>query len=531
MELRKYQLESKEAVLKEWEDGNKRTLLVLPTGCGKTIVFSSIAGELAKNGETVLTLAHREELLTQAMDKQYSVTGIMPALEKADSSCIAAYSPLVVGSVQTLCRQKRLERFPKNYFSTIIIDEAHHALSDSYQGILEYFDQAKVLGVTATPDRADKKQLSKIFDSLAYEYSMRDAIKEGYLSPIKCQTIPLKIDISNVHTKMGDYDSNELVSALEPYLEEIADHMKEYCRGKHTVVFLPLVAISQRFAEILNSKGFHAIEVNGSSENRSEILEDFSVGKYDVICNAMLLTEGWDCPCVDCIIVLRPTQSRALYQQMVGRGTRLCEGKDHLLLLDFLWMTSKHNLCRPCSLVAKTQEVADRITELIELDENEYDLLEAEEKAERDVVAEREKSLADALKANQLKKKRLINPLDIYELLEDFDLATYEPAFEWERAPATEKQLKTLEKFGVNIDFVETKGLASKLLDVCVERSSQQLATLPQVKLLKRYGFVNVAQWKMKTATQIISRIAAHNWRLPGGFDPKTYIPNEVKSA
>ena len=181
MELRKYQLESKQAVLKEWEDGNKRTLLVLPTGCGKTIVFSSIDGELAGKGETVLTLAHREELLTQAMDKQYSVTGIMPSLEKADSSCMAAYSRLVVGSVQTLCRQKRLERFSKDYFSTIIIDEAHHALSDSYKNILEYFDQAKVLGVTATPDRADKKQLSKVFDSLAYEYSMRDAIKEGYL--------------------------------------------------------------------------------------------------------------------------------------------------------------------------------------------------------------------------------------------------------------------------------------------------------------------------------------------------------------
>ena len=528
MELRKYQLESKQAVLKEWEDGNKRTLLVLPTGCGKTIVFSSIAGELAGKGETVLTLAHREELLTQAMDKQYSVTGIMPSLEKADSSCMAAYSQLVVGSVQTLCRQKRLERFPKDYFSTIIIDEAHHALSDSYKNILEYFDQAKVLGVTATPDRADKKQLSKVFDSLAYEYSMRDAIKEGYLAPIKCQTIPLKIDISNVHTKMGDYDSNELVSALGPYLEEIADHMKEYCRGKHTVVFLPLVAISQRFAEILNSKGFHAIEVNGSSENRSEILEDFSAGKYDVICNAMLLTEGWDCPCVDCIIVLRPTQSRALYQQMVGRGTRLCEGKDHLLLLDFLWMTSKHNLCRPCSLVAKTQEVADRITELIELDENEYDLLEAEEKAERDVVAEREKALAEALKANQQKKKRLINPLDIFELLEDFDLATYEPTFDWERVPATEKQLKTLEKFGVDIDFVETKGLASRLLDMCFKRSGQNLATLPQVKLLRRYGFVNVNQWKMQTANHVISRIAANHWRIPGWFNPAEYIPSEV---
>ena len=191
-------------------------------------------------------------------------------------------------------------------------------------------------------------------------------------------------------------------------------------------------------------------------------------------------------------------------------------------------MTSKHNLCRPCSLVAKTQEVADRITELIELDENEYDLLEAEEKAERDVVAEREKALADALKANQQKKKRLINPLDIFELLEDFDLATYEPTFDWERVPATEKQLKTLEKFGVDIDFVETKGLASKLLDMCFKRSEQNLATLPQVKLLRRYGFVNVNQWKMQTANHVISRIAANHWRIPGWFNPAEYIPSEV---
>ena len=327
MELRPYQEQAKEAVLKEWEKGIHKTLLVLPTGCGKTIVFSKIIENRVLAGERVLVLAHRGELLEQAADKLATATGLRCATEKADETCIGTWYRVVVGSVQTLMREKRLNRFPSDFFKSIVMDEAHHCISDSYQRVLEHFNEAKVLGVTATPDRGDMKNLGTVFESLAYEYTLPKAIKEGYLSPIKAVTIPLKLDLTGVSTQAGDFKASDIDTALDPYLYQIADEMTKYCLNRKTVVFLPLIATSQKFKNILNEKGFNAAEVNGNSTDRAEILKDFDEGKYNVLCNSMLLTEGWDCPSVDCVVVLRPTKVRSLYSQMVGRGTRLCGQK------------------------------------------------------------------------------------------------------------------------------------------------------------------------------------------------------------
>ena len=222
MELRPYQKEAKTAVLSQWEQGNSKTLLVLPTGCGKTIVFAKIAEDRVRNGERVLILAHRGELLEQAADKILNACGLGCAVEKAEESCIGSWYRITVGSVQSLMREKRLAQFSKDYFNTIIIDEAHHSISDSYQKILGYFDEAKVLGVTATPDRGDMKNLGQVFDSLAYEYTLPRAIKEGYLSPIKALTIPLKLDLTGVGTQAGDYKASDIDTALDPYLYQIA---------------------------------------------------------------------------------------------------------------------------------------------------------------------------------------------------------------------------------------------------------------------------------------------------------------------
>lgn len=263
-------------------------------------------------------------------------SGLTTAMEKAEQSCIGKWDRIIVGSVQTLCRDSRLALFSKNYFDTIIIDEAHHALSSSYQAILNYFDTADILGVTATPDRSDMQNLGKVFDSLAYEYTLRDAINSGYLVKIQVQTLPLHIDFTNVKITAGDFQAGDIGRVLDPYLEQIADTLLDY-KDRKIVVFLPLIETSQKFCKMLIERGFNAAEVNGNSKDRNEITEAFANGKYNVLCNSMLLTEGWDCPSVDCVIVLRPTKSRALYTQMIGRGTRLCEGKDHLLVLDFLW--------------------------------------------------------------------------------------------------------------------------------------------------------------------------------------------------
>lgn len=189
--------------------------------------------------------------------------------------------------------------------------------------------------------------------------------------------------------------ADELGTALDPYLPQIAQEMKNAgLEERKTVVFLPLIKTSQKFCRLLNECGFRAAEVNGQSEDRSQILKDFDAGKYDVLCNSLLLTEGWDCPSVDCIVNLRPTKSRALYAQIVGRGTRLSPdtGKTDLLLLDFLWMTDRLELVRPASLVTSSRDVAQKMTKMVEDAACPVDLEEVEHKASEEVVAEREGS-------------------------------------------------------------------------------------------------------------------------------------------
>lgn len=486
--LRPYQQAAMEAVLREWDEGHDRTLLVLPTGCGKTIVFAKIAESRVRVGERVLIMAHRGELLEQAGDKILQATGLKCAVEKAEQTCRGSWYRIVVGSVQTLMRDKRLKQFPADFFDTIIIDEAHHSVSDSYQHVLQYFERAKVLGVTATPDRADMRNLGTYYESLAYEYSLPQAIKDGYLCKIMAQTIPLTIDISGVGMSADDYKAGELGSALDPYLSQIAKEMLTYCADRKTVVFLPLVKTSQKFCDILNEAGFHAAEVNGNSDDRAEILQDFDEGKYNVLCNSMLLTEGWDCPSVDCVIVLRATKSRSLYSQMVGRGTRLFPGKDNVLLLDFLWNTEKHELCHPACLIAESNDVADKMTEKLNESGKPEDLEILEKEAAEDVVADRERALAEKLAAMKKRKRKLVDPLQFELSIQAEDLSGYVPAFGWEMAPPTQKQLAALEKFGIFPDEIESAGKAKLLLDKLIKRKEMGLATARQIRLLEPAG-------------------------------------------
>lgn len=524
MELRPYQEEAKNAIFEQWKNGTRRTLLVLPTGCGKTIVFAKVTEDCVRHGNRVLVLAHRGELLDQAADKIRKTTGLGCAVEKAEQSCQGSWFRIVVGSVQTLMREKRLNQFPEDYFNTIIIDEAHHCISDSYQRVLQHFPEANVLGVTATPDRGDMRNLGQYFESLAYEYTLPKAIKEGYLSPIKALTIPLKIDMSGVSVQAGDFKVGEIGTALDPYLESIAEEMKKYCQDKKTVVFLPLVKTSQKFRDILNDHGFQAAEVNGDSQDRAEILRDFEAGKYNVLCNSMLLTEGWDCPSVDCIVVLRPTKVQSLYCQMVGRGTRLSPGKDHLLLLDFLWHTERHELCHPASLICENEEVAQKMTENLEDSAGiAIDIEEAEKTASEDVVAQREEALAQRLEEMKRRKKKLVDPLQFEMSIQAEDLSGYVPAFGWEMAPPSDKQKKTLEKLGILPDQIDNAGKASKLLERLDKRRKEGLTTPKQIRFLEGRGFQHVGTWQFETARRLIDRIAANGWRVPSDIVPQEY--------
>jgi len=526
MELRPYQQEARQAVTEKWNNGDKRTLLVLPTGCGKTIVFAKISEDCVRHGDRVLILAHRGELLDQAAEKIKKSTGLGCAVEKAEESCLGSWFRITVGSVQTLMRQSRLERFSQDYFNTIIIDEAHHCVSGSYQRILQYFSEAKVLGVTATPDRGDMKNLGSVFESLAYEYSLPQAIREGYLSPIKALTVPLKMDLTGVGIQSGDFKAGDLGTALDPYLEQIAVEMEKVCRDRKTVVFLPLVKTSQKFRDILNAHGFRAAEVNGESRDRNEILKQFDAGEYNALCNSMLLTEGWDCPSVDCIVVLRPTKVRSLYCQMVGRGTRLSPetGKDHLLLLDFLWHTERHELCHPASLICENEEVAQKMTENLEREAGiAIDIEEAEKTASEDVVAQREESLAKQLAEMKKRKGRLVDPLQFEMSIQAEDLSNYVPSFGWEMGPPSDKQKHTLEKLGIMPDQIENAGKAAKILDRLDKRKNEGLTTPKQIRYLESKGFQHVGTWQFDTAKNLIDRIAGNGWKIPNDIVPQEY--------
>lgn len=523
MRLREYQEQARTSVLNEWASGIKKTLLVLPTGTGKTIIFSKIVEDRVKQGDRVLILAHRGELLDQAADKLIKSTGLGCAVEKAEESCIGQWFRVVVGSIQSLQRENRLHKFDKEYFDTIIIDEAHHCLSDSYQRVLNYFNNANILGVTATPDRGDMKNLGSFFESLAYEYTLPKAIKEGYLSPIKALTIPLTLDLSTVSMQSGDYKMGDLGSVLDPYLEQIADEMVKNCSNRKTVVFLPLIATSQKFTSILNQKGLKAVEINGGSKDRTEILEAFENDEYQVLCNSMLLTEGWDCPSVDCIVVLRPTKVRSLYSQMVGRGTRLFPGKNELLLLDFLWHTERHELCRPAHLIANDENIAKVMTQKINDAACPMYLEDVERKSSDEVCQQREEALAMLLSEMKKRKRALVDPLQFEMSIQAEDLINYVPAFGWEMSPATDKQIKALEKIGIMPDEIENAGKAKLLLDRITARRLEGLTTPKQIRFLESRGFSHVGTWQFDSAKKLIDRIAANGWRIPQGVDPLTF--------
>lgn len=533
MELRPYQQEAREAVERDWAGQFLRTLLVLPTGCGKTIVFSKIVEDMVRQGRRCLILAHRGELLDQAAGKLLQATGLRCSVEKAEETCLDSWYRVTVGSIQSLMREKRLGQFPADYFDVIVVDEAHHVLSDGYQRVLEHFSGARVLGVTATPDRGDMRDLGQYFEHLAYEYTLPRAIRDGYLCPIKAVTIPLRLDLSGVGVQAGDFKNADIDTALDPYLHQIAGEMRAYCEDRRTVVFLPLVRTSQKFRDILNAQGFRAAEVNGGSQDRAEVLRDFEEGRYNVLCNSMLLTEGWDCPSVDCVVVLRPTKVRSLYSQMVGRGSRLSPGKEDLLLLDFLWHTERHELCRPASLICEDAEVARVMTENIEAAGRPVDLEEAEKQASGDVVAAREESLAKQLAEMRSRKRKLVDPLQFEMSIAAADLSGYVPSFGWEMGPPTDKQRAALERHGIMPDDIESAGKASLLLDRLAKRQVEGLSRPRQIRVLENFGFQRVGTWSFDAASRMINRMAAcgkgGRWRIPPGIDPSSYQPEDRK--
>lgn len=514
-------------------DGDNRYLLddfTVTHNCGKTIVFSHLAAREVRRGGRVLVLAHRGELLQQAIDKLRAATGIEAGLEKAEETSVVAWDEIpytvVVGSVQSMKSQRRLDRFSRDEFSLIVIDECHHALTGTYRAVIDHFPNARLLGVTATPDRGDLRSLSEVFQTIAYEYSIVDAIHDKWLSPVYVQTVPLRIDLSGVSVQSGDFQAASLGSALDPYLRQICREIKERCHDRKTIVFTPLIATSRKMLSIFGEEGVAEVrEVNGESPDRADTLQWFSDAPPGcVLLNSMLLTEGYDEPSVDCIVVLRATKVRALFVQMVGRGTRLAPNKKNLLLLDFLWLTASHDLCRPACLLSDNPEVCETITKKQESKGcAELELSpETLEDAQSETVRKREDALAKRLAAQSRKKGKLFDALQFAELTGVTNLSDAPTAIQENDRPTME-MVDRLERLGFACPGSQTA--AEQLLTAYQQRVDSGLSSHKQIRLLTSRGFRNVSQWPFAAAKKMIDKIAACGWRNPRGIDPETYAP------
>lgn len=482
MELRPYQNTFIQKVEAGWKEF-KRQLGVAPTGSGKTILFSHLAKR--QQGRTLI-MAHRDELIDQAIAKLHAATGIIAQKEKAEYQA-SLFAPVVVASVQTMIR--RLEKWPQDHFGLVVCDEAHHSISDSWQKVLAHFNSARILGVTATPDRGDKKNLGEYYENIADEISLVTLIKQGFLCPITIRSVPIQIDLNEVDSIAGDFDSGQLGSVLEPYFDQIAASIVQYAGHRKTLCFLPLIATSKKFVAACNAAGLTAQHIDGESTDRKEILDAYKKSNFQVLCNAMLLTEGYDEPEISCIVNLRPTRSRALYAQIAGRGTRIADGKEDLLLLDFLWQHEKHNICRPACLVAKDEEEAAEMSQLAMDGEGgedeELDLLDLQS----EVQAEREQRLRDKLAALAKRKEKFISAEQFALDHNNLEVAEFQPTMRWHQDSMTVKQAEWIEKAGINPDTVRGKGQASALLNIYFEWKKTQPATEKQKRVMHWKGW------------------------------------------
>jgi superfamily II DNA or RNA helicase len=520
--LRPYQHECVNAVITKLQTC-QRVLAVCPTGSGKTIIFAKITDYCVSKGYRVLILAHREELLSQARDKMRLSQGIESDLERAESQA-SLDAQVVVASVQSISRPNRLARFPHDHFNLIIIDEAHRTLGKTYRDVLDWFGKAKTLGVTATADRGDNKNLGKVYDEIAYEVGLKDMIDQGYLCPISAKTFPVEIDISSVSSRGGDYSDDQVGHVLEPLLPAIAETFAKEWLGadrNRCLIFAPLRSISRDLVELLKTHSIRAEHIDGETppDERKRILSDFGAGKIEVLSNAMLLTEGYDEPIVDTILCLRPTQVRALFAQIVGRGTRVHPDKDGLLIYDPLWLTESHSLIKPAHLVTECDEDAEAAAEAMETLEDdqlpgvgngEVDLFELVQTARETRLEKLEREL----KAKADRKAKRFNPVEFsVKVMGDPTMADYAPSFAWEEQPPTEKQIEMLEKNGFLKDEIIDRGHANKLLEHIFHRMNMGLATTKQVFWLHKMGVADANSMTVAEASATLDQLFNRNKR------------------
>lgn len=505
---------------------HRSTLFVCPTGGGKTFVASTYV-ERHVPAAPVIWLAHREELVDQGIADLSEVVGEFVAKEKADARALGGR--LVVASVQTL-KGDRLDDFKARYArpALIVVDEAHHAVAPSYRKILDAFPDAKVLGLTATPDRADERAMGQVFDSVAFVYEILDAINDGYLCPVVRQRVLVDaIDLSGVATVAGDLNQGELdtVMSLEKVLHGVVEPLIKEAGDRRTIVFSTSVENAHRMAEIINRyrpESARAVDGGTDFDQRRRILTDHKAGAYQFLCNVGVLTEGYDDPGVSCVAIARPTKSRSLYAQMAGRGLRILAGKKDCLLLDFVGKNGHHKLATALDILGGKydEDVVAKAHELSDADD-EAGAMPAHELLEKAAKLIAEQKAREAARRAKVKGKVAYRT----EAVDPFAILHVRPLAEDHSArfgmTATEKQIAFLQRAGVEVPEAMSRQRASQLIGSVSKRRDLGLATFKQLKTLARYGVTDI-NVGFGRASEMIQAIVDNGWKLPANLSTTT---------
>lgn len=543
MNLRPYQLAASDAIFKEWQD-NDSTLVVMPTGGGKTVLFADVIRRVFP--KRALVVAHREELIFQARDKIQRVTGLSADVEmgeyRADGG-LFGQARVVVSTIQTQCSGGdgggRMSKFDPQRFGVLIIDEAHHATSRSYRRVIDYYrtnPALKVLGVTATPDRADEEALGQVFQSVAFDYEVLDAIHDGWLVPIEQQMIHVEgLDYSSIRTTAGDLNGGDLAAVMEAEknLQQMASASLAIIGQRRALVFTASVKAAEMTAEIFNRhRAGMAAWVCGKTdrEERRRVLADFAAGKLQVVCNCGVLTEGFDDPGVEVVIMGRPTKSRSLYSQMVGRSTRPLPGvvdgpetaeerkaaiaasaKPSCLVVDFVGNAGKHKLVTSADILGGkvSEEALELAVARAQKSGGPVKMAEALDEAEAEL--QEQKRLADAARRARLVATARFTT----QTVDPFDVLHLDPVKPrgWDNVKQlTEKQRSLLAKQGIDpdgISFSQGKQLIAEIF----RRWDGKLCSFKQAKVLRKYGYGTDVSFAEASAT--IDALAKNNWRKP----------------
>lgn len=524
IELRPYQAACVEHVLAGWANGDRRQLSVMPTGTGKTICFAEILRRRREqDSRPALVIAHREELVEQARDKIENGASLRVEVEMADHRAMRSslYElGAVVATVQTLSQEKRLNHFPPDCFGTVVVDEAHHAVASTYRRILDRFvgeDRALLLGVTATPDRKDEVALGKVFGGEPFVYEIRQAISDGWLVPIVQRLVVLQeLDaLREIETVAGDYHRGKLEALMEgeALLDRVAWPALREAGDRPTIVFTASVAQAYALAERLRehrSGCAQAVDGTTRREDRRKLLGDFAAGAFQFLVNCAIVTEGWDQPRVGCIVMARPTRSRALYAQMAGRGMRLHPGKQDLLLLDMVGVSEDHKL----------------ITAVDVLDGDAGDpVIAAAKQALREAGGGDVGAALDRAREELSRPKYGTLAVDPFGLEREAEgdlfaderfaiLGIQEPRKDrWGGVALTGKQAAFLSGKGIGVDGL-TKWQASKLIDAILLRIDGDLCTFKMARQLWRNGLPT--NLPFGHARDVMSILRANRWRSNG---------------